>query len=91
MENDFPNKKMSPVTAIGFLLAGAFLITRAPVLWLIKSVLGLGFILIRPALIAFGMAKAWGLVDKAITKKAALNKPVTEPASEFQQAPVQVP
>ncbi len=60
MERDlFTKSKISPFSAMGLLLGITYLLTRAPVVAVIKGIVWLGAMLIRPVVFLFGMVKAW--------------------------------
>ena len=65
------------------LLAAGYLLTRGPVVAVIKGVFWLALKLIWPAVYVFGLVKAWGVVDQKLAKKAGREveeaKPVAHP------------
>ena len=71
MENELSEKSKVPAfTAISLLMAVVFLVTRGPVIGLIKALVGLAAFLVRPVLLVIGVLKAVSFVGQAITKKA---------------------
>ena len=71
-------KRISPLSTVGIVLGLAYLLTREPVVAVIKAAFGLTLAMVRPVVCILGAVKVWELVQR---------KPAAEGGAEADALP----